>query len=72
MYNIFRVEENVSHEESMKMLDHVLADVDRDIVSVNEFPGQNHFVSLIPSKMLELFMRDSDSESDWMCRCVSC
>ena len=59
VYKCFRVKENVSHEDSMKMLDHVLTDVDRDMVTVNEFTGQNDFVSL-----LQLLMRDSDSDSD--------
>ena len=64
VYKCFRVQENVSHEDSMKILDHVLTDVYRDMATVNEFVGQNDFVSLLPSKMLELLMRDSDSESE--------
>jgi hypothetical protein len=57
-------------EDSMRMLDHVLTEVECDFVTGNEFVGQNDFVSLLPSKMLELLMKDSDSESDRMSRFV--
>jgi hypothetical protein len=62
VYKCFRVKENVSHEDSMKMLDHVLTDV--HMTTVNEFTGQDDFVSLLPSKMLHLLMSDNDSDSD--------
>ena len=47
-----------------EILDDVLTEVNRDITDTNEFVGQNDFVSLLPSKMLEVLMRDSDSDSD--------
>jgi hypothetical protein len=62
VYKCFRVQEKVSHEDSMKMLDHVLSDV--HMTPGNEFKDQDDFVSLLPVKMLHLLMRDSESESD--------
>jgi len=62
VYKCFRVQEKVSHEDSMKMLDHVLSDV--HMTPGNEFKDQDDFVSLLPAKMLHLLMSDSESESD--------
>ena len=50
VYKCFRVQQNVSHEDSMKILDDVLTDVNGDITDSNEFVSQNDFVSL-PSSL---------------------
>ncbi len=65
VYKSFRVQENVSHVDSMEVLDGILSDLDRDLPEKSDFECQDDFVSLVSSKMcLTRIMNDSDEETE--------